>query len=62
MLSHFIYNGVNMSKIESRPVPGENWSYRFVVELEGRIDETGVVNALQGVGAEAHNVKILGCY
>ncbi len=62
MLAHFIYNGVNMCKIESRPVPQENWHYRFVVEVEGTVEETGVVNAVQGLGCEARNVKILGCY
>lgn len=62
MLSHFIYNGVNMCKIESRPIPGENWRYRFVAVVEGSVEDTAVVNALQGIGAEAQHVKILGCY
>ena len=29
MLSHFIYNNLNMSRIESRPIPGKNWEYRL---------------------------------
>ena len=31
MLSHMIYNGLNMTKIESRPIPGKTWQYRFFV-------------------------------
>ena len=30
MLSHIIYNGLNMSRIESRPIPGKTWEYRFL--------------------------------
>lgn len=33
-LSHFIYNGINMNKIESRPVQGKAWEYRFFVDIE----------------------------
>ena len=35
MLSHFIYNSLSMTKIESRPIPGQNWKYRFFVDFEG---------------------------
>lgn len=30
LLSHFIYNDLNMTKIESRPVEGRSWEYRFL--------------------------------
>lgn len=33
MLSHFIYNNLNMTKIESRPIEGRNWEYRFSLTL-----------------------------
>lgn len=62
MLSHFIFNNVNMTKIESRPVKGKNWKYRFFIEMEGTPENNGVINALQGIQAEAENVQILGCY
>lgn len=62
MLSHFIYNNLNMSKIESRPVPGRNWEYRFFVDLEGNLNDSSVKNALRGITEEAMNVKILGNY
>lgn len=29
MLGNLIYNGVNMLMIESRPIPGRSWEYRF---------------------------------
>ncbi len=62
MLSHFIYNNLNMTKIESRPVPGKNWEYRFFVDLEGNFNDTSVKNALRGLTEEALHVKILGNY
>lgn len=62
ILSHFIYNNLNMTKIESRPIPGRNWEYRFYVDFEGSLSDSGVKNALNGIEAEASLLKILGNY
>lgn len=62
ILSHFIYNDVNMSRIESRPVEGKTWEYKFIIDVEGNLGEAAIRNALQGIGAEAVNLKVLGNY
>lgn len=62
ILSHFIFNGLNMFKIESRPVPGQTWEYRFFVEFTGNLSDSGVRNALTGISEEAVSMKILGNY
>lgn len=62
ILSHFIYNGLSMSNIESRPIPGRNWEYRFFIDFEGRLSDGAVKNALRGIREEAINMKILGNY
>ncbi len=62
ILSHFIYNNVNMTRIESRPVEGKNWEYRFIVDVEGNLGEPAVKNALRGINEEAINLKVLGNY
>lgn len=62
MLSHIIYNDLNMTRIESRPVPEKKWEYRFYVEFEGKATQAGVINALSGINAESLNMKILGNY
>ena len=62
MLSHFIYNGLNMTKIESRPIEGRNWEYRFFIDFEGNLADSAVKNALRGLREEAQNMKILGNY
>ena len=62
LLSHFIYNNLNMSKIESRPVPGKAWEYRFFVDFDGNLSSANVKNALRGILEEAIYFKILGNY
>ena len=62
MLSHFIYNNLNMTKIESRPIEGRNWEYRFFIDFEGNLSDSAVKNALRGLRDEALNMKILGNY
>ena len=62
MLSHIIYNGLNMSKIESRPIPGKTWEYRFFVDFQGNLEDPAVKNAIRGLEAEANRVRVLGNY
>ncbi len=62
MLSHFIYNNLNMTKIESRPIEDRNWEYRFFIDFEGNLADGAVKNALRGLRDEARNMKILGNY
>ena len=61
-LSHFIYNGLNMNKIESRPVQGKAWEYRFFVDFDGNLNDAAVQNALRGLKEETIRSKILGNY
>ena len=62
ILSHFIYNNLNMFGIQSRPIPGRNWEYRFFIDFEGNLNDSAVKNALRGIREEATNMKILGNY
>ncbi len=62
MLSHFIYNNLNMTKIESRPIEGRNWEYRFFIDFDGNLADSAVKNALRGLREEARNMKVLGNY
>lgn len=62
ILSHFIYNDLNMTKIESRPIEGRSWEYRFFVDFEGNLADPAVKNAIRGLREEAMNMKILGNY
>jgi chorismate mutase/prephenate dehydratase len=62
MLSHFIYNNINMTKIESRPIAGKAFAYRFFVDIEGGLENPSVKNALHCIKEEAIEMKILGSY
>lgn len=62
MLAHFIYNGINMLNIQSRPIQGKTWEYRFFVDFEGKFTDTAVQNALRGLKEETISLKILGTY
>ena len=60
MLSHFIYNNLNMNRIESRPIEDRNWEYRFFIDFDGNLSDGAVRNALRGLREEAREMKILG--
>lgn len=62
LLSHFIYNDLNMTKIESRPIEGRNWEYRFFIDFEGNMADPAVKNAIRGLREESRNLRILGNY
>ena len=62
MLGNLIYNDVNMLMIESRPIEGRSWEYRFFVDAEGSLSDPAIQNALKGISAEAVNMRILGNY
>ncbi|MCR5201551.1 MAG: prephenate dehydratase [Lachnospiraceae bacterium] len=59
ILANFYYNNLNMTKIESRPIEGKNWEYRFIVDVEGNLNDAGVSNAIESL-KESSEMKILG--
>ncbi len=62
MLGNFVYNNVNMVMIESRPIEGRSWDYRFFVDVEGSLSDVSLQNALKGISEEAVSMRILGNY
>ncbi len=62
MLSHFMFNNLNMVKIESRPIKDKSFEYRFFVDLEGDLGDGAMQNALLGLQEEALYLKVLGNY
>ncbi len=62
VLSHFIYNDLNMTNIQSRPMAEKDWEYRFFVEFQGNLKDSAVQNALRGIKEETGNMKVLGNY
>ena len=60
ILSHFIHNNVNLTRIESRPIKCNSFSYRFFVDFEGSLNNAQIKNALYSIKQEALELKILG--
>jgi prephenate dehydratase len=61
-LQEFSSRGVNLSRIESRPLRQGLGRYMFFCDLEGALDEQPVAEALEALRAEAESVRILGSY
>jgi chorismate mutase/prephenate dehydratase len=62
ILKPFGDNGINLTKIESRPSRKKAWDYLFFVDLEGHRDEPKVKDTLRRVGEYCEDMKILGSY
>lgn len=62
ILGHFIFNGLNMTSIESEPLADRKWEYRFFITFEGNLGDASVQNALASIRSESSDFKLLGNY
>jgi prephenate dehydratase len=61
-LEVFARRKINLMKIESRPVHGRPWEYRFYIDLQASIAEPEVAATIAELAKHAVNLKILGSY
>ncbi|HSS18566.1 MAG TPA: bifunctional chorismate mutase/prephenate dehydratase [Pyrinomonadaceae bacterium] len=61
-LQPFAQRGIDLLKIEGRPVKGRPWEYCFYLELRGSENEREVSNALQELHRRRVETRILGSY
>jgi len=61
-ISLFARNGINISKIESRPLRSRPWEYIFFVDFGGHRDDPKVKRALKALERKALFLKVLGSY
>lgn len=62
MLEQFAARGVNLSRIESRPIGDQLGRYRFNIDVQGHIDDDAVAEALMGLHRFSPHVTFLGSY
>jgi chorismate mutase/prephenate dehydratase len=62
VLRHFAERGINLKKIQSRPVRGASWDYVFYVEVAGHNTDRAVVTALEAVKGSTKYLKLLGSF
>ena len=61
-LSVFTIRDIDLTKIESRPLPGSIWQYLFYVDLAGYVEEEKISNALKHLQEITKFFKLLGSY
>jgi chorismate mutase/prephenate dehydratase len=54
--------GINLTKIESRPMKGRLWEYIFFVDCEGHIEDPQLDDAMTELKKNVFFVKLLGSY
>ena len=62
MLEQFAVRGVNLSRIESRPIGDRLGRYRFNVDAQGHIEDAAIAEALKGLHRFSPKVQYLGSY
>ena len=61
-LQPFALRGLNLTKLESRPLGDRPWEYRFYLDVESEPGDPALSHALEELEAEAAEVKVLGSY
>jgi prephenate dehydratase len=61
-LRSFADRDISLTKIESRPIIGTDWEYRFYLDIMAGEEEEKLKNALNELKAYAREIKIIGSY
>jgi prephenate dehydratase len=61
-LSTFSTRGINLTKVESRPMKSRPWEYYFFVDFEGDLEDPKCAEALRELQSCTSEIKVLGSY
>lgn len=62
ILQIYYDQGINLTKIESRPTKGKPWEYLFFIDFEGHITDANVIEALERMKGRVISMRVLGSY
>ena len=54
--------GINMCKLESRPIQGRPWEEMFYIDVEANLKHLVLQEAISQITEQTNFIKILGCY
>ncbi len=54
--------GLNVTRLESRPLQGKPWGYVFFADFEGHVDDPIISEALRELAAYTKSLRVLGSY
>ena len=60
ILGIFAVNGLNLVKLESRPIPEKSWEYMFFIEFTGNLGDPGMEGVLREICQTAAEFRLLG--
>lgn len=62
VLARLAVEGINLTKLESRPLRGEKWKYVFFADLQCDLGNETFQGLLAGLRGELNSLRILGSY
>ena len=62
MLSRFASQGLNLTKLESRPISGLQFEFMFYFDFEGNLENEGIINLMAELENSSEKFVFLGCY
>ena len=62
MLGTFRDEGVNLTRIQSRPSRRRAWDYVFFLDCEGHVEDAPVSRALEALRTRSRHVQVLGSF
>ncbi len=62
VLRHFAERGINLKKLQSRPVANGGLDFLFYVEVSGHVTDRAVVTALESVKRQTKYLRVLGSF
>ncbi len=54
--------GINMCKLESRPIQGRPWEEMFYIDVEANLTSFALQEAINDITPHTNFIKVLGCY
>jgi prephenate dehydratase len=62
ILQEFAFRHINLTKIESRPSKRRLGDYLFIIDMEGKVDDSRVADALRCLSCKLPRLTVIGSY